>query len=127
MDYEEFDNAKSFEHLFMAEPENAKSIVQFDAEYYEENQENPNQETSTGFPKSDTKQYFTFDDVPPSKWRERSIEMLTLCTAELQYYTIDIVIKRFLTGSKDVSEIGITVLANIVNFRYISQYLLKHS
>nr|GFB02123.1 putative zinc finger, CCHC-type [Tanacetum cinerariifolium] len=51
MDYEEFDNAESFEHLFMAEPENAESIVQFDAEDYEENQENPNQETPTGFPK----------------------------------------------------------------------------
>ncbi|GJZ17715.1 hypothetical protein Tco_0553838 [Tanacetum coccineum] len=49
------------------------------------------------FPKSDIKQYFTFDDVPPSKWRKRSIEMLTWCTTELQYYTIDIVIKRFLT------------------------------
>nr|GFB59382.1 putative zinc finger, CCHC-type [Tanacetum cinerariifolium] len=29
--------------------------------------------------------------------RERSIEMLTWCTADLQYYTIDVVIKRFLT------------------------------
>ncbi|GKB43905.1 hypothetical protein Tco_0888847 [Tanacetum coccineum] len=96
-DYEEFDNVKSFEHLFMAEPENAESTVQFDAEEYEEHQENPNQETPIEFPKSDIKQYFTFDDVPPSKWRERSIEMLTWCTAELQYYTIDVVIKRFLT------------------------------
>ncbi|GJW66777.1 hypothetical protein Tco_0121201 [Tanacetum coccineum] len=96
-DYEEFDNVESFEHLFMAEPENAESTVQFDAEEYEEHQENPNQETPTEFPKSDIKQYFTFDDVPPSKWRERSIEMLTWCTAELQYYTIDVVIKRFLT------------------------------
>ncbi|GJZ18950.1 putative zinc finger, CCHC-type containing protein [Tanacetum coccineum] len=81
----------------MAEPENAESTVQFDAEDYEEHQENLNQETPTEFPKSDIKQYFTFDDVPPSKWRERSIEMLTWCTAELQYYTIDVVIKRFLT------------------------------
>ncbi|GKC41110.1 putative zinc finger, CCHC-type containing protein [Tanacetum coccineum] len=96
-DYEEFDNVESFEHLFMAEPENAESTVQFDAEDYEEHQENLNQETPTEFPKSDIKQYFTFDDVPPSKWRERSIEMLTWCTAELQYYTIDVVIKRFLT------------------------------
>ncbi|GKD82594.1 hypothetical protein Tco_1349433, partial [Tanacetum coccineum] len=96
-DYEEFDNVESFEHLFMAEPENAESTVQFDAEDYEEHQENPNQETPTEFPKSDIKQYFTFDDIPPSKWRERSIEMLTWCTAELQYYTIDVVIKRFLT------------------------------
>nr|GEU31482.1 putative zinc finger, CCHC-type [Tanacetum cinerariifolium] len=77
MDYEEIDNAESFEHLFMAEPENAESTVQFDAEEYEEHQENPNQETPTEFSKSDIKQYFTFDDVPPSKWRERSIEMLT--------------------------------------------------
>ncbi|GJS47538.1 putative zinc finger, CCHC-type containing protein [Tanacetum coccineum] len=97
VDYEEFDNVDSFEHLFMAEPENAESTVQFDAEDYEEHQENLNQETPTEFPKFDIKQYFTFDDVPPSKWRERSIEMLTWCTAELQYYTIDIVIKRFLT------------------------------
>ncbi|GJR02268.1 putative zinc finger, CCHC-type containing protein [Tanacetum coccineum] len=81
----------------MAEPENVESTVQFDAEDYEEHQENPNQETPTEFPKSDIKQYFTFDDIPPSKWRERSIEMLTWCTAELQYYTIDVVIKRFLT------------------------------
>ncbi|GJS84976.1 putative reverse transcriptase domain, viral movement protein [Tanacetum coccineum] len=58
---------------------------------------NPNQKTPTEFPKSDIKQYFTFADVPPSKWRERSIEMLMWCTAELQYYTIDVVIKRFLT------------------------------
>ncbi|GJR02302.1 hypothetical protein Tco_0525286 [Tanacetum coccineum] len=71
-DYEEFNNVESFEHLFMAEPENAESTVQFDAEEYEEHQENPNQETPTEFPKSDIKQYFTFDDVPLSKWRERS-------------------------------------------------------
>nr|GEU70855.1 putative zinc finger, CCHC-type [Tanacetum cinerariifolium] len=97
MDCEEFDNTESFEHLFMAEPENAESTFQFDAEEYEKHQENPNQETPTEFLKSDIKQYFTFDDVPPSKWCERSIEMLTWCTAELQYYTIDVVIKRFLT------------------------------
>nr|GEV74926.1 putative zinc finger, CCHC-type [Tanacetum cinerariifolium] len=59
--------------------------------------ENPNQETPIEFPKSDIKQYFTFNDIPPSKWHERSIKMLTWCTAELQYYTIDVVIKRFLT------------------------------
>nr|GEV71636.1 hypothetical protein [Tanacetum cinerariifolium] len=88
MDYKEFDNAESFEHLFMAEPENAESTVQFDAEEYKEHQENPNQEIPTEFPKSHIKQYFTFHDVPPSKWRKRSIEMLTWCTAELQYYTI---------------------------------------
>nr|GEU83963.1 putative zinc finger, CCHC-type [Tanacetum cinerariifolium] len=81
----------------MAEPENVESTVQFDAKEYEEHQENPNQKTPTEFPKSDIKQYFTFDDVPPLKWRERSIKMLTWCTAELQYYTIDVVIKRFLT------------------------------
>ncbi|GKF86162.1 hypothetical protein Tco_0253989 [Tanacetum coccineum] len=81
----------------MAEPENAESTVQFDAEEYEEHKENINQETPTEFPKSDINQYFTFDDVPPSKWRERSIEILTWCTTELQYYTIDVFIKRFLT------------------------------
>ncbi|GJW92994.1 hypothetical protein Tco_0172666 [Tanacetum coccineum] len=52
-------------------------------------QENPNQETPTEFPKSDIKQHSTFDDVPPLKWRKRSIEMLTWCTAEFQYYAID--------------------------------------
>ncbi|GJX59957.1 hypothetical protein Tco_0291347 [Tanacetum coccineum] len=72
-------------------------IQKFDAEDYKEHQENPNQETPTEFLKSDIKQYFTFDDVPPSKWRERSIKMLTWCTTEVQYYTIDVVIRRFLT------------------------------
>nr|GEV61052.1 putative zinc finger, CCHC-type [Tanacetum cinerariifolium] len=91
---QEFPALTVFEHL---DSQNAESTVQFDAEDYEEQQENPNQETLTEFPKSDIKQYFTFDDVPPLKWRKRSIEMLTWCTAELQYYTIDVVIKRFLT------------------------------
>ncbi|GJU12547.1 hypothetical protein Tco_1134943 [Tanacetum coccineum] len=68
-------NLTMLNHLFMAEPENAESTVQFDAEEYEEHQENLNQETPTEFPKFDIKQYFTFDD----------------------YYTIDVVIKRFLT------------------------------
>nr|GEX85101.1 zinc finger, CCHC-type, viral movement protein [Tanacetum cinerariifolium] len=76
---------------------NVESTVQFDAEEYEEHQENPNQETPTEFPKSDIKQYFTFNDVSPLKWHKRSIKMLTWYTAELQYYTIEIVIKRFLT------------------------------
>ncbi|GJW31600.1 hypothetical protein Tco_0051632 [Tanacetum coccineum] len=49
-DYEEFDNVESFEHLFMAELENAESTVKFDAKEYEEHQENPNQETPTKFP-----------------------------------------------------------------------------
>ncbi|GJS27311.1 putative reverse transcriptase domain, viral movement protein [Tanacetum coccineum] len=75
----------------MAEPENAESTVEFDAEDYEEHHKNLNQETPTEFPKSDIKQYFTFDEIPPSKSRERSIEMLTWCTAELQYYTIDVI------------------------------------
>ncbi|GKC14820.1 hypothetical protein Tco_1011602, partial [Tanacetum coccineum] len=35
-DYKEFDNVESFEHLFMAEPENAESTVQFNAKEYEE-------------------------------------------------------------------------------------------
>ncbi|GJS01530.1 putative zinc finger, CCHC-type containing protein [Tanacetum coccineum] len=86
-DYEQFDNVESFEYLFMAKPENAESTVQFDVKEYEEHQENPNQETPTEFPKSDIKQYFTFDDVPPSKWRERSIEMLT-CLGEYRQLQI---------------------------------------
>ncbi|GJS61974.1 hypothetical protein Tco_0656758 [Tanacetum coccineum] len=53
----------------MAEPENAKSTVQFDAKEYEELQENPNQETPVEFPKSDIKQYFTFDDAPRTSQR----------------------------------------------------------
>ncbi|GKE13422.1 hypothetical protein Tco_1416973, partial [Tanacetum coccineum] len=97
MTMKKFNNVESFEHLFMAELENAESTVQFNVEEYEEHQEDPNQETPTEFPKSNIKQYFTFDDVPPSKWRERSIKMLTWYTAELQYDTIDVVIKRFLT------------------------------
>nr|GEZ32681.1 RNA-directed DNA polymerase homolog [Tanacetum cinerariifolium] len=100
MDYEEFNNAESFEHLFMAEPENAELTIQFDVEEYKEHQENPNQETPIDFPKSDIKRYFTFNDVPPSKWRKRSIKMLNWCTAELQ-----ISLKRSISGfrSKNVT------------------------
>lgn len=78
----------------MTEPETAESTVQFDPDDYEPNRQNDN---LTSVPRSDIKQQFTFDDIPPSKWRERSIEMVTWCAAELQYYTIDVVIKRFLT------------------------------
>ncbi|GKG50724.1 hypothetical protein Tco_0538848, partial [Tanacetum coccineum] len=73
-------NLTMLNHLNISKSENEESTVQFDAEEYEEHQENPNQETPTKFPKSDIKQYFTSDEVPPSKWRERSIEMLTWCT-----------------------------------------------
>ncbi|KAI3712260.1 hypothetical protein L1987_70811 [Smallanthus sonchifolius] len=42
-----------------------------------------------------SKQQFTFDDIPPSKWRERSVEMLSWCSAELRYYNIDMAINVF--------------------------------
>ncbi|KAI3704101.1 hypothetical protein L1987_74314 [Smallanthus sonchifolius] len=38
---------------------------------------------SNVFTNTDSKQQFTFDDIPPSKWRERSVEMLSWCSAEL--------------------------------------------
>nr|GEU30014.1 putative zinc finger, CCHC-type [Tanacetum cinerariifolium] len=84
-------------------PPSTKSTFQFDADEYEENHasQNQNQETPTEFSKSDIKQYFTFDDVTPSKWRERSTKMLTWHNAELQYYATDIVIKRFLTRPQE--------------------------
>ncbi|GKD53261.1 putative zinc finger, CCHC-type containing protein, partial [Tanacetum coccineum] len=122
-DCEEFNNVESFEHLFMAELENAESTVQFDAEDYEEHQENPNQETPTEFPKSDIKQYFTFDDIPPSKWRERSIEMLTWCTAEFHNIYLekhyDRMSQRFycLNGVDDVNlkQLILNALAKLCN------------
>ncbi|KAI3785136.1 hypothetical protein L1987_44249 [Smallanthus sonchifolius] len=43
------------------------------------------------FTNTDSKQQFTFDNIPPSKWCERSVEMLSWCAAELQYYNIDMV------------------------------------
>ncbi|KAI3797713.1 hypothetical protein L1987_32976 [Smallanthus sonchifolius] len=36
------------------------------------------------FTNTDRKQRFTFNDISPSKWRERSVEMLSWCSAELQ-------------------------------------------
>ncbi|KAI3821320.1 hypothetical protein L1987_08885 [Smallanthus sonchifolius] len=41
------------------------------------------------FINTDSKQQLTFDDIPPSKWRERRVEMLSWCSAELQCYNID--------------------------------------
>ncbi|PWA40491.1 zinc finger, CCHC-type [Artemisia annua] len=81
-------------------PDVGETTEQFDPDEYMANQNyqnHQNQEDPTEFPKSDIKQYFTFDDIPPSKWRERSIEMLTWCTVKMQYYSIDTVIKRFVT------------------------------
>lgn len=97
MDNEEVDTVEAFEHLFMAEGDVGETTEQFDPDEYMASQNNQNQEDPIEFPKSDIKQYFTFDDIPPSKWRERSIEMLTWFTTEMQYYSIDTVIKRFVT------------------------------
>ncbi|GJZ51938.1 putative zinc finger, CCHC-type containing protein [Tanacetum coccineum] len=65
-DYEEFDNVESFEHLFMAEPENAESVSSL------------MQKIMKNTKKTQTKR------LPQN-------------SQKLQYYTIDVVIKRFLT------------------------------
>ncbi|KAL8242059.1 hypothetical protein R6Q59_012361 [Mikania micrantha] len=94
---DEQDFSEDFENLFLAEPEPTVENT-FDFDYDAE--ETTSVATPKGkkkVPRSDAKQKFTFDDIPPSKWRERSTEMLTWCSAELQFYDIDMVIKRFLT------------------------------
>ncbi|KAL8209146.1 hypothetical protein R6Q57_008558 [Mikania cordata] len=60
---------------------------------------------------SNSKREFFFPDqmqnknsrlmIPQSKLRERSIEMLTWCSSELQFYDIDMVIKIFLTRCQE--------------------------
>ncbi|KAJ9544618.1 hypothetical protein OSB04_024325 [Centaurea solstitialis] len=92
------DLAEAFEHMFMIEPETTAPIDEDDD--YEPEDETWRimpQRRTTKAPKGDFKQMFTFDDIPPSQWRDRSMEMLTWCTARLQHYYIEIVIKRFLT------------------------------
>ncbi|KAL8199326.1 hypothetical protein R6Q57_012894 [Mikania cordata] len=94
---DEQDFSKDFEHLFLAEPEpTVKNTFDFDYDA-EEAASVATPKGKKKFPRSYAKQKFTFDDIPPSKWRERSIEMPTWCSAELQFYDIDIVIKSFLT------------------------------
>ncbi|GJU87399.1 hypothetical protein Tco_1294945 [Tanacetum coccineum] len=74
-DCEEFDNVKSFEHLFIAKTENAESTVQFDAEDYDEHQE------------TQTKRLL--QNSQSLNWH---------------YYTIDVVIKEILTRSPRTSQ-----------------------
>ncbi|KAJ9550757.1 hypothetical protein OSB04_014802 [Centaurea solstitialis] len=92
------DLSEAFEHLFMTEPETTTPMEE--EEVYEPEDEASRttpQRRTTKAPKGDSKQTFTFDDIPPSQWRDRSMEMLTWCTAELQHYDIEMVVKRFLT------------------------------
>ncbi|KAL8233836.1 hypothetical protein R6Q59_019936 [Mikania micrantha] len=94
---DEQDFSEDFEHLFLAEPE---PTVENNFDYDYDAEEAASIATPRGkkkFPRSDAKQKFMIEDIPPSKWRERSIEMLTWCSAELQFYDIDMVIKRFVT------------------------------
>ncbi|KAJ9547117.1 hypothetical protein OSB04_019660 [Centaurea solstitialis] len=92
------DLVEAFEHLFMTEPETTAPMDE--EEVYEPDDEasrtTPQRRTTKAL-KGDSKQTFTFDDIPPSQWRDRSMEMLTWCTAELQHYDIEMVVKRFLT------------------------------
>ncbi|KAJ0893699.1 putative transcription factor interactor and regulator CCHC(Zn) family [Helianthus annuus] len=91
--YEEVPPTDEFEHLFMNEDTTERVYV---SDIDDEASQTSPQTTERAPPNTDSKQQFTFDDVLPAKWRDRSIEMLTWCTAELQYYSIDMVIKRFL-------------------------------
>ncbi|KAL8213922.1 hypothetical protein R6Q57_003371 [Mikania cordata] len=70
---DEQDFSEDFEDLFLAEPE-PKVENTFDYDYDAE--EAASVATPRGkkkFPRLDAKQKFTFDDIPPSKWKERSI------------------------------------------------------
>ncbi|KAJ9562153.1 hypothetical protein OSB04_007313 [Centaurea solstitialis] len=92
------DLVEAFKHLFMIEPETTAPMDE--EEVYEPEDEASRttpQRRTTKAPKGDSKQTFTFDDIPPSQWRDRSMEMLAWCTAELQHYDIEMVVKRFLT------------------------------
>ncbi|KAK1406173.1 hypothetical protein QVD17_41461 [Tagetes erecta] len=97
--YEDISPTEEFEHLFMTEPEHTERY-DFHSEVNENDDNASNHAAHSGnqqqHPVTDSKIKFTFDDIPPSKWLDRSIEMLTWCEAELQYYDIAMVIKRFL-------------------------------
>ncbi|KAL8246191.1 hypothetical protein R6Q59_007407 [Mikania micrantha] len=99
---DEQDFSEDFEHLFMTEPE---PTVEYTFDYDYDAVEAASVATPRGkmkFLRSYAKQKSTFDDIPPSKWRDfKSIEMLTWCLAEPQFYDIDMVIKRFLTRFKE--------------------------
>ncbi|KAI3801731.1 hypothetical protein L1987_29845 [Smallanthus sonchifolius] len=94
--YDELSSNHEFEHLFMVDPEQAKR-VHSDIEDANSRAETQDQEQGRNvFTNTDSKLQFTFDDIPPSKWREITFEMLSWCSAELQYYNIDMVIKTVL-------------------------------
>ncbi|KAL4579646.1 hypothetical protein LXL04_015802 [Taraxacum kok-saghyz] len=85
----------TFEHLFMTEDSgiHVEHLDEMDSNYSSK----PNQSPDKAFPRSDSKIFFTFDDIGPSKWCDRSFEMLSWMTAELQFYSIYMVIKRLLS------------------------------
>ncbi|KAL8217896.1 hypothetical protein R6Q57_021269, partial [Mikania cordata] len=87
--FEEQDFSKDFEHLFLVEP---GPIIENTFHYDYEAEEAASvaiPRRKKKFHRYDAKQKFTFDDILSPKWRERSIEMLTWCSAELQFYDID--------------------------------------
>ncbi|KAL4582307.1 hypothetical protein LXL04_006854 [Taraxacum kok-saghyz] len=92
---DDLDPVDTFEHLFMTEDSgiHVEHPDEMDSNYSPK----PNQPPDKAFPRSDSKIFFTFDDIGPSKWRDRSFEMLSWMIAELQFYSIDMVIKRFLS------------------------------
>ncbi|KAI3804813.1 hypothetical protein L1987_26640 [Smallanthus sonchifolius] len=87
--YDELASNHEFEYLFMAEPEQTERV---DSDIEDAASRTEAQDQAQGrnvFTNTYSKQQFTFDDIPPSKWRERSVEMLSWCSTELQYYNID--------------------------------------
>ncbi|KAF5791955.1 hypothetical protein HanRHA438_Chr09g0412451 [Helianthus annuus] len=91
--YEEVPPTDEFKHLFMNEDATEKAYV---SDIDNEASQTSPQTNERAPPNTDSKQQFTFDEIPLAKWRDRSIEILTWCTVELQYYSIDMVIRRFL-------------------------------
>ncbi|KAI3742415.1 hypothetical protein L1987_60096 [Smallanthus sonchifolius] len=87
--YDELASNHEFEHLFMAEPEQTERVDSDIEEAASRTEAQDQTQVRNVFTNIDSKQQFTFDDIPPSKWRERSVEMLSWCFAEFQYYNID--------------------------------------
>ncbi|KAI3797297.1 hypothetical protein L1987_32553 [Smallanthus sonchifolius] len=73
-----------FEHLFMVEPEQTER-VDSDIEYATSRTEAQDQAQGRNvLTNNDSKQQFTFDDIPPSKWRERSVRCQNDSTASIE-------------------------------------------
>ncbi|KAI3825602.1 hypothetical protein L1987_07095 [Smallanthus sonchifolius] len=67
--YDEFSSIHEFEHLFMAEPEHTERV---DSDIEDATSRAKAQDQAQGrnvFTNTDSKQQFTFDEIPPSKWR----------------------------------------------------------